>query len=387
MNESIRDIRLCSRCVYDSTVPGISFDADGVCNYCHVHDNLASEYPSGEKGRNLLLKLVAKIKHAGRGKNFDCIVGISGGCDSSYLLYKAKELGLRPVAVHFDNGWNSKIADENMRKITKKLKVNFVTHSVDQNEYNDIYKSFLKAGVPDLEIPTDIGMTSVLNAAAETYGLSYVLNGHSFRTEGFSPIGWTYMDGKYIEDVQKIYGTYELMTFPNMKMIRFLKWMLIHRIKRIRPLWYIDYCKEEVKKFLVDEFGWQWYGGHHFENRFTAFITSYFLPVRWGIDKRKTEFSALIRSGQMNRHYALSKLKQQPYLEDALIELVQKRLRLSNAEFDQLLHLPQRSYKDFKTYKRTFELMRPFFWIMSRMNYVPKSFYLKYAKKNFCEGT
>jgi hypothetical protein len=292
------------------------------------------------------------------------------------------EYGLRPLAAHFDNTWNSTTANENMTNLLEGLKVDLFTYVVDNKEYDDIYRSFMRAGVPDLEIPTDIGLAATLNIAAEKYGIQYVIEGHSFRTEGISPLGWTYMDGKYIESVQKQFGTYPLETYPNMKLARFLKWMLVSRIRKIRPLWYIDHNKEETKQFLAKEFGWKWYGGHHLENRFTAFYHSFVLPQRWGIDKRKNGYSALIRSGQMNQEEALALLKEPHHLEEGILEYVKKRLGFSEEEFEAIMALPKRSYRDFKTYKKTFERLRPFFWVMYKLNFVPKSFYVKYTSKS-----
>jgi N-acetyl sugar amidotransferase len=375
------DFKLCSRCVYDSSIPGITFNSQGMCHYCQLHDNLEKEYPGGRAGEEILEKIVAEIKAACKGKKYDCVVGISGGADSSFLLYKMKEYGLRPLAAHFDNTWNSAVASENMRNMLKKLGVDLFTHVVDNKEMDDIYRSFLKAGVPDLEIPTDIGLAATLNLAAEKYGLKYVIEGHSYRTEGISPLGWTYMDGKYIESVQKTYGSLGLKTFPNMKMFSFLKWMLYNRIKKIRPLWYLDHNKEETKKFLSREFGWKWYGGHHLENHFTAFYHSYVLPTRWNIDKRKNGFSGLIRSGQMKREEALELLAKPHHMEPNTVELVMKRLGFSREEFDALMKLPKKTYRNFQTYKKTFEIMKPFFWLMYKLNYVPKSFYVKYTQK------
>lgn len=375
-------IQICTRCVYDSETPGISFDDQGICNYCRLQEGLEQEYPKGEAGEKKLLAIVDQIKKAGRGKKYDCVVGISGGCDSSFMLYKMKEYGLRPLAAHFDNTWNSTIATENMTNLLKGLNVDLFTYVVDNKEYDDIYRSFMKAGVPDLEIPTDIGLAATLNMAAEKYGVQYVIEGHSFRTEGISPIGWTYMDGKYIESVQKTFGNYPLKTYPNMKLFRFLKWMIVNRIKKIRPLWYLDHNKEETKKFLSENFGWKWYGGHHLENRFTAFYHSYILPRRWGIDKRKNGYSALIRSRQMTQTEALELLKQPHYLEPGIVEFVKKRLGFSDDEFEVLMNLPKRSYREFETYKKTFEKMRPFFWLMYKLDRVPKSFYVKYTSKS-----
>ena len=372
----------CKRCIYDEDTPSITFDVEGICNYCRNHEQMDKQYPSGEEGRQILKGLADKIRKQGQGKKYDCAVGISGGCDSSFMLYKMKELGLRPLAVHFDNTWDSTIAVENIHNLLNKLKVDLYTHVVDNKEYDDIYRSFMKAGVSDIEAPTDIGLAATLNLAAEKYGIKYVIEGHNFRTEGVSPLGWLYMDGKYIESVQKKFGTHKLKTFPNMSMLSFLRWMLIRGIKKIRPLYYINYNKEETKKFLSKEFAWQWYGGHHLENRFTAFYHSYFLPKRFGIDQRLNGYSALIRSGQMTRAEGLKAMQEPAYLEPEIIELVKKRLGFSDGEFERMMNLPRKTYKDYKTYKKTFERMRPFFWLMYKMNLVPETFYLKYTVKH-----
>jgi N-acetyl sugar amidotransferase len=373
---------ICKRCIYDEKVPSISFDADGVCNYCKTHDQLEEEYPIGPEGDAKLAAMAEEIKKSGKGKKFDCVVGVSGGCDSSYLLYKAKEMGLRPLAAHFDNTWNSAISTENIHRMCKKLNVELFTLVVNNKEYDDIYRAFMKAGVPDIEAPTDIGLAATLYRAAEKYGLKYLIEGHSFRTEGISPLGWLYMDGKYIETIHKTFGTVKMKTYPNMSLTSFLKWMIVKRIKKVRPLYYMDYQKEKVKKFLTEEFGWQWYGGHHLENRYTNFYHSYFLPRRFGIDARALGFAALTRSGQLDRGEALRLMAEPPTVDLGLIELVKKRLGLSDQEFERLMTMPKHTYKEFKTYKQTFERLRWFFWLMYKMDLVPKSFYMKYTVKN-----
>lgn len=373
----------CKRCLYEEDTPSISFDTNGICNYCQLHDQLDLQYPIGDEGMAILRQLSEKIKSENKRKKFDVVVGVSGGCDSSYLLYIAKEvMGLRPLAVHFDNTWNSTIAVENIHNVLKKLDVELFTLVVDNEEYDDIYRSFFKAGVPDIEAPTDIGLASTLYIAAEKYGISYILEGHSFRTEGISPLGWLYMDGKYIQSVQKKYGSYKLKTYPNLWLSSFLKWTAIKRIKKIRPLYYVNYQKEEVKKFLTQEFGWQWYGGHHLENRFTYFYHSYFMPQRFGIDNRVNGYSALARSGQLSQEEGIKLMQEPPKFDSEIVEIVKKRLGFSDEEFEQLMNLPKKTYKDFETYKPTFERLRPFFWLLSKMDLVPKSFYIKYTSKN-----
>ncbi len=369
----------CSRCLYDDTVPAISFDENGVCNYCHMHDQLNREYPTGAEGEQKLREIADRIRSEGRRKKYDVIVGVSGGCDSSYMLYKAVELGLRPLAVHFDNTWNSTIAVENIHDVLKKLDVDLYTYVVDNKEYDDIYRSFLRAGLPDVEAPTDIGLAVVLNMAAEKYGIKYIFEGHSFRTEGIAPLGWIYMDGKYIESVQKQFGTLPLKTYPNMPLHAFMRWTAVRGIKKIRPLYYMDYVKKDAMAFLSRELGWEWYGGHHLENRFTAFWHTYFMPVRYRIDTRLLGYAALVRSGQMSREQGLELISQPQSYDPELVEMVKKRLGFSGEEFERIMTLPKKTYRDFKTYKHTFEKMRPIFWMLYKLNRVPKSFYLKYT--------
>jgi N-acetyl sugar amidotransferase len=376
------DVRYCTRCLYDETTPAITFDDDGVCNYCRLHDQLDRAHPTGPEGRRRLEAMASEIRAAGRGKPYDVAIGVSGGCDSSYLLYLAKDLGLRPLAVHYDNTWDSRVAVENIDRMLKALNVELFTIVVDNEEYDEIYRSFLLAGVPDIDAATDIGLAATLYIAAERFGIRYTFEGHSFRTEGVSPIDWCYMDGKYIESVVRQYSGRRLKTFPNLTLGRFLRWMILRRIKRIRPLYHVDYHKEQTKRFLAENFGWQWYGGHHLENRFAAFSHSYFFPLRYGVDQRRNGYAALVRSGQMSRAEGLQQLCLPPYLEDEILTLIKKRLRFSDEEFERIMTRPKRTYRDFKTYKPTFERLRPLFWLMAELELVPRSFYVKYTSKN-----
>lgn len=372
--------QVCTRCLYDTSIPNITFDEQGVCSYCHMHDSLLTTYPGGEQGRTILQAIARRIKEAGKGKKFDCVVGVSGGCDSSYLLYVAKELmGLRPLAVHFDNTWNTELSTHNMHNMVEKLNVPLEVYTVDPDEYDDLYMSFFKAGVPDIETPTDIALAAVLNRVADKHGIRYILEGHNFRTEGISPLGWIYMDNRYIESVHAKFGTRPLATFPGMPLHLQLYWMM-RRIRKIRPLWYMDYNKEDIKKFLADTFGWQWYGGHHLENKFTAFYHSYFMPRRYGIDTRLLGLSAMVRSGKITREQGLKELEKPFYLENGLLEYLTRRLKLDDETLDYYMNLPHKTYRDFPTYKKVFEYMRPFFWLMAKMDMIPYSFYLKYTR-------
>lgn len=378
---NLTDTTICTRCIYDSTVPNITFDEQGVCNYCHQIEGLDQEYPTGAEGQRRLAQMIDDMKKDGVGKRYDAIIGVSGGCDSSYLVHTMHEAGLRLLAVHFDNTWNSKVATENIHNLLEKLGIDLFTIVVNNKEYDDIYRSFLKAGVRDIDSPTDIGLATTLYRAAEKYGVKYMIEGHSFRTEGVAPLGWVYMDGKYIESVQKQFGTYKIKSFPNLWLKDFLRWMIFGQIKKVRPLYYMDYDKEAAKKLLAEKYGWQWYGGHHLENRFTAFVHSYFFPTRWKMDFRIAGYSAYCRNGWMSREEALQLMQEAPHIEPDLVDFVKKRLGYTDAEFEAVMNLPKKSYQDYKTYKRTFERLRPFFWLMYKLELVPKSFYMKFTVK------
>jgi len=287
--------------------------------------------------------------------------------------------GLRLLAVHFDNTWNSTIATENIHAMTDALDIDLFTYVVDATEFDDLILSFLKSGVRDIETPTDIGLATTMNIAAEKYGVKYKIDGHSFRTEGSAPMGWIYMDAKYIQSVHRQFGKIPMKTFPNLWLYKQLKWMLFNRIESIRPLYFLKYDKEAVKEMLTTDYAWKWYGGHHLENRTAAFFHSYFFPTRWQSDFRIAGYSAYCREGDMSREEALELMKEPPHIEEGLVAYYKKRLNLSDEEFDCLMNLPKKHYSDFKTYKKTFERMRPFFYLMAKWNFIPWSFYIKYT--------
>ncbi len=378
------NVRLCRRCLYDALTPAMRFDETGMCNYCRVHDEMDHSHPTGKAGKEYLHTLAEKIRQEGKGKEYDVIVGVSGGTDSSYLLYQTKELGLRPLAVHFDNTWNSATAVRNMSRVLDALHVPLQTLVVDNEEYNDMYRAFLLAGVPDIDSPTDMGLAATLYRAAEEHGISTIFEGHSFRTEGIAPVGWNYIDGQYIQSVVKRFGHFDehrMRTFPNMHLRDFLRWILVKRIRKIRPLYWMDYQKSDAQKLLAEKFGWQWYGGHHLENTFTAFFHRLFMPQRFGRDLRILGYSALVRSGQMTREEGLALLATPMEPDPVLQALVQKRLGFSDEEWEAMMHGPLRSFRDFHTSKQTFERLRPLFWILMKCNLVPESFYRKYTSK------
>jgi imidazoleglycerol phosphate synthase cyclase subunit len=378
----VSGLKMCARCIITSDVPRSALEESDVCYYCGLHDSLDAQYPIGPESVAALEAFAERIKREAKanGSDYDCILGVSGGTDSSFLAHLLVELGVKPLAVHFDNTWNSPTATGNIYAVLDKLGIELETYVVDNTEYDDIYRAFMLAGVKDIEAQTDIGFMGVLYRAAEKHGIKHIVEGHSFRTEGISPMGWLYMDGGYIEDVHRRYGRVPMKTFPNMAFGDFLRWSTWNAIQRTRPLYWLDYQKEDAKKFLVTTYGWKWYGGHHLENRFTAFYHTYFLPKRWGINFRQIELSALVRSGQLDRSVALEAFLAPRQGDADIIGLVKKRLGFDDQEFDAVMNLPHRNYREFRTYKKRFERLRPLFWLLWKLNRVPRSFYEKFCK-------
>jgi N-acetyl sugar amidotransferase len=373
-------MQICSRCIFDARTPGIIFDDQGACNYCKQVDDLSKEYQTGlPEGEARLQGLIAEIKKSGRNRKYNCVIGVSGGTDSSYLLIKAKEWGLRPLAVHYDNTWNSSIATQNIQRVTSALDIDLYTYVIDNKEADDIFRAFLLAGVPEFDASTDIAFAQVLRLAAAIHGIKYILEGHSFIAEGVSPQANNYFDGKYIQSVHRMFGSRKLKTYPNLTLLNFLKWSIIYRQKFVRPLWYINYSKSDARKLLQVATGWKYYGGHHLENRATAFLHTVYNPQKFSIDNRNWSLSAEARTSVISREDALA-IYQEPVPEDReLVNYVKKRLGLSDSDYTAVMNGPKRSYRDFVTYKKTFERLRLLFFILARANLVPKSFYLKYC--------
>ncbi len=373
-------IKICSRCIYDERVSGISFDAEGVCNYCRQVETLKSQYGTGiEAGEKKLAKIIEEVKISGRNKKYDCVIGVSGGTDSSYMAYLVKQWGLRPLAVHYDNTWNSAIATQNIRKILSALNIDLYTHVVDNKEMDDIFRSFFLAGVAEIEAPTDLAISETLYRAASKYRLKYVLEAHSFLTEGITPVGRNYVDGKYIQAIHRMFGRLPMKTYPLMTFAQFMRWSCVERIKKIRPYWYITYSKEKARAFLEKEFGWQYYGGHHLENRMTAFFHGIYSPGKFGADFRNNSLSSLVRNGKMSREAAWAEYNTNPKVEDELLAYFKKRLELSDKDYEVIMRQRPRSWYEYPTYKKRFERLRPLFSVLARSDLVPMSFYLKYC--------
>ena len=375
----MENLNTCSRCILDTTVPEIIFDEQGVCQYCKIYDELDKLYPLNKVGKLQFNQLIDKIKRKGKNKPYDCIVGVSGGTDSTYALYEVVKLGLRPLAVHFDNGWNSNLAVENIEKVCTRLNVDLYTYVVDWEEFKDIQIAFLKASVSDAETPTDVGILGTLFQLASKKNISYILYGHSFRTEGVTPIGWSYYDGSYIKAVHKKFGQKQMKTFPNILWYHFLYFSFLKRIKIVSFLNYFDYNKAEAKHLLEKELNWKYSGGHHHESVYTHFFQSFLLPKKFNIDKRKTEFSAMILSSHETRENALKHIQNTPYpYEQEIVDYTIKKLGLAQNEFIEILNTPVKSFKDYPSYLSIIRFFKPFIIFLHRLNLLPSIIYLKY---------
>jgi len=378
------NIKICTKCIYDQKILGINFDKNGICNYCLQIESLLKEYKTGlPEGENIFNLILNEIKDSGKNKKYDCIIGVSGGTDSSYLLHLAKKVwGLKPLAVHYDNTWNSAIATININKMLKQLYIDLYTHVVDNKEVDDIFKSFFLAGVPELEASTDLAYAYLLRIVSKKFNINYILEGHSFVTEGISPLGLNYFDGKYIKEIHKKFGKIKLKTYPLLTLTKFLKSIIFDRVKFIRPFWYINYSKESAQQFLKDKYNWKYYGGHHLENRMTAFYHQVYLPQKFNVDLRTLSLSALTRSGIMKRDDAINELKKKRNIDNSLIKLFKKRLNLTDMEYNNVMNSEPNYWQSYPTYKKFFEFFGPIFYFFAKLNLLTMSFYLKYCKKN-----
>lgn len=372
----------CRRCIYDDQVSGIQFDSSGVCNYCHQIDGLIENYGTGkQKGQDTFTQIIDEVKRQGRGKKYDCLVGVSGGTDSSYMVHLLRERGLRPLAVHYDNTWNSSIATLNIHRVLKYFDVDLHTQVVSNVEIDDIFRSFFLAGVAELEASTDLGFAWVLRETAARTGVKFVFEGHSFVEEGISPIGNNYFDGRYIREVHRQFGSLQMETYPLMTLRRFLQSCLVTGVKFIRPFWYLRYSKTEARNFLEKTCQWSYYGGHHLENRMTAFLHTVYLPGKFQTDFRNNSLAARVRTGEIDRQNAIEEYLKPTQPDSELVSYFKRRLKIEDLEFDLVMSQQPRPWTDFPTYKRHFETLRPLFYLLARTNRIPMSFYLKYCRK------
>ena len=341
----------------DSSDPEICIQADGTCNHCnHYFMRAEKEILVGVERDQRLAEMVEKIKRTGAKRDYDCIIGISGGVDSTAVAYHVKRLGLRPLAVHLDNGWNSELAVDNIKKTLDVLGVDLYTHVIDWSEFRDLQLSFLKASVPNCEIPTDHAISALMITMAMKTGARFVLTGSNLATEGIMPHAWGYynQDLKHIRAIHRQFGSVPLKTFPQLGIAKYL-WAVLGRGVRFVPfLNYVDYNKDEAKAMIQRELGWRDYGGKHFESIYTRFFQGWILPKKFGYDKRRAHLSTLICSGQVTREEALAEMEQDPYpreIAEADREYVIKKLGLTEESFDRIIAAPPKLHASYPSNK------------------------------------
>ena len=350
--------RICSNCVMDTSDAMIIFDHAGVCDHCKTfYTHTKPNWHADQRGWQMLQASVEKIKAQGHGKDFDCIIGMSGGVDSSYLTYMAKEkLGLRPLVFHVDAGWNSDVAVNNIERIVDGLGLDLYTEVIDWEEMKDLQLAFFKAGVPHVDAPQDNAFFATMYKFAEQYDVKTILTGANLSTECIrNPIEWMYYqsDSIQLKDIHARFGTRQLLNYPTTSIFRHKIWLpYVKGIKVERPLNFMRYDKAEAIQALQDRFGWQPYPQKHFESRFTRFYEGYWLPKKFGYDTRRVQFSSLIVTGQMTRDEALAQLEQ-PALDDATVrqefEYVATKLGISKAELQGYMEAPNKTYRDYKS--------------------------------------
>jgi len=357
--------QICKSCVMDTSDSMIVFDSHGVCDHCNMFTNVTSpSWDTGPKGQAELDAMVETIKREGAGKDFDCIIGMSGGIDSSYLTYIAKEkLGLRPLVFHVDAGWNSQVAVNNIERLVDGLGLDLFTEVIDWPEIRDLQLAFFKSGVPHIDTPQDHAFFATMYKFATKHRVKYILTGANLSTECIrNPVEWMYYqsDSRQLLDIHKRFGTRPLKTFPVTSILWHKVWLPYFRgIRVLRPLNHVPYIKEEAKQLLMDRFGWQPYPQKHFESRFTKFYESYWLPKRFGYDVRRVQYSSLIVTNQMTREEALELLKQPSYDETTIgqeIEFVANKLGISVDELHRYMELPRKTYKDYKNQRQLYDL-------------------------------
>ncbi len=353
--------QICTRCVMDTSDPDIVFDAEGVCNHCHAQDRALRESVFyGEEAAAKLARAVTQMKQKGAGKPYDCLIGVSGGVDSTYLAMKVKELGLRALAVHLDNGWNSEIAVRNINNTVSRLGFDLYTHVIDWEEFRDLQRAFIQAGLPDVEILSDHAIVATLVQQAKKHQIAAVILGSNPRTESHLPRAWSqgHWDFGYIADVLKTFGkARKLKTYPHSDLSFYLNWRM-GKLKFHEFLRFIDFDRSTAVAEIIEKLGWQDYGGKHHESVFTRWFQGRYLPARFGYDKRKAHLSSLIASGQMTREAALAALQPPPY--DEVMQQVDdlyvaKKLGYTPDEFAGIMAGPTRTFNEHQSYHKLVE--------------------------------
>lgn len=354
---------ICNNCVMDTSDSRIQFDEEGICDHCNdFHSNVLPNWHTDENGLKQLAKTIDKVKQDGKNRDFDCILGLSGGVDSSYMLHLVvKEFKLRPLVFHVDGGWNSELAVNNIQVMIDKLGLDLYTEVINWEEMKDFQLAFFKSGVPHLDIPQDHAFIATLYKFANKYNIKYIMNGGNISTECVrNPMEWLYYgtDMAQIRDIKSQFSTIEMKTYPFSPIFNHKFYLrYIKGIKVIKPLNYMPYIKDDALDLLAKEYGWKPYPQKHFESRFTKFYEGYWLPERFGFDTRKVQFSSLILTGQMTREDALTKLEKPAYDQSTIEEefnYIATKLGIKSEELKGYFEMPKKFYWDYKNQVKMF---------------------------------
>ncbi len=381
------DLKRCDRCVMDTTASGIRFSEKGECSFCELHDKLEQAYPLNQKSDRKFQKILNDIRRSGVEKKFDCVVGFSGGRDSTYLLYLAKRVWrLKPLAVHFNDGFDNPVAGENIKNTIEKLQVPLRTITSDWRESKDLRIAFLRASVPNLEVGTDLGIFSALYGVAARENVKYIFTGHSFRTEGIAPLSWSYFEGKYLQSIIKQFGSLKFRKWKpgdpgyNLSLLHMFYYLILKRIRMLTPMFYVTYDRKTADEILTRELNWTNTGAHYFDDLYQSLI-SYIYRIKFNVDKRKFNYSALIRSGQLSRNEAIERLKNPYRIEDPkVIDLCIKRLGLTKSDFEKIMSLPPKTFQDYPSYYRMIKALRLPIKIACKLHLIPMATYDKFFK-------
>ncbi len=368
----MRNYQQCTYCVMDTTDPDIVFDTNGRCNHCIEFEKQALDFQKTEKWSSKTLEqLIAEIKLSGRNKKYDCVLGVSGGVDSSYLAYQLKQLGLRVLLVHMDNGWDSYASVANIKNMVDILEFDYESYVLDWKEFQQLQLAFLKADVIEAETPTDIAISGCLHKVAAKYNVKYIIGGGNLSTEGILPAHWHYnhKDKKYLTGVNRIFGNPKLKNFPHFGFWEEVYYKVFKGIKMAYVINFFNFEKRQAIELLKDKLNWRQYGGKHHESYFTKFVQAYLLPAKFALDYRRATYSSMICSGQMSREDALNALQKFPY-DPATIEedltYVAAKLDIDAHSLKAIIRRPAKSYKD---YPNADKILQPIYklykWIKS----------------------